>query len=128
MRDRVTELSRFERGLTFGTTGNISVRINDGWLIRRPVHCLETSILISKLACDGWHLEGDPPTTEAFLQISIYEERPKTHAVVHLYSTHSVTVSGPAETDSTDALQPLTASYVMRVGKLPMDVDGIADG
>jgi ribulose-5-phosphate 4-epimerase/fuculose-1-phosphate aldolase len=41
-------------------------------------------------------------------------------AVVHLHSTHSVAVSCLAEIDPEDVLPPITAYYVMRVGKLPL--------
>ena len=41
-------------------------------------------------------------------------------AIVHLHSTHSVAVSCLADIDADDVLPPLTAYYVMRVGKLPL--------
>src|SRR6201986_5443854 len=50
----------------------------------------------------------------------MYEERPKTGAVVHLHSTHSVAVSCLAEIDPEDVLPPITAYYGMRVGRLPL--------
>jgi ribulose-5-phosphate 4-epimerase/fuculose-1-phosphate aldolase len=40
--------------------------------------------------------------------------------VVHLHSTHSVAVSCLADVDPNDALPPITAYYVMRVGRLPL--------
>lgn len=60
------------------------------------------------------------PTKEAFLHTSMYDERPKAGAIVHLHSTHSVAVSCMHDIDHTDVLPPLTAYYVMRVGKLPL--------
>src|SRR3954453_11310572 len=48
------------------------------------------------------------------------EERSDTGAVVHLHSTHSVAVSCLAELDPQDVLPPITAYYVMRVGRLPL--------
>ncbi len=50
----------------------------------------------------------------------MYEERAATGAVVHLHSTHSVAVSCLAEIDPADVLPPITAYYVMRVGRLPL--------
>jgi ribulose-5-phosphate 4-epimerase/fuculose-1-phosphate aldolase len=41
-------------------------------------------------------------------------------AIVHLHSTHSVAVSCLAGIDQDDVLPPLTAYYVMRVGRLPL--------
>ena len=65
-------------------------------------------------------ISGDPPTKEAFLHSAMYEERPKAGAVVHLHSTHAVAVSCLADLDSADVLPPITAYYVMRVGRLPL--------
>ena len=75
---------------------------------------------IAKLAADGRHLDGDPPSKEAFLHRCVYEMRGDAKAIVHLHSTHSVAVSCLAGIDADDVLPPLTAYYVMRVGKLPL--------
>ena len=75
---------------------------------------------LSKLDRDGRLVAGDPPTKESFLHRVMYEERPATGAVVHLHSTHSVAVSCLAEIDPDDVLPPITAYYVMRVGRLPL--------
>jgi ribulose-5-phosphate 4-epimerase/fuculose-1-phosphate aldolase len=50
----------------------------------------------------------------------MYEERPQSGAVVHLHSTYSVAVSSLAELDTDNVLPPITAYYVMRVGRLPL--------
>jgi ribulose-5-phosphate 4-epimerase/fuculose-1-phosphate aldolase len=50
----------------------------------------------------------------------MYQERPEERAVVHLHSTHSVAVSCLADIDPKDVLPPITAYYVMRIGKLPL--------
>ena len=63
---------------------------------------------------------GDPATKEAFLHFCMYGQRADARAVVHLHSTHSVAVSLLADVDPSDALPPLTAYYVMRVGRLPL--------
>ena len=41
-------------------------------------------------------------------------------AVVHLHSTYSVAVSALADVDTANVLPPITAYYVMRVGRLPL--------
>ncbi|HEV7345534.1 MAG TPA: 3-oxo-tetronate 4-phosphate decarboxylase [Devosia sp.] len=114
--------SIFERGLTYGSTGNISVRLDDGWLMT-PTGSSMGAIdpaRISRLAADGTLLSGDPPTKEAFLHMAMYGERPRTSAVVHLHSTHSVVVSCLCGLDYANVLPALTAYQVMRVGKLPL--------
>lgn len=75
---------------------------------------------ISRLDAAGNLLDGDPPTKESFLHRVMYAERSQTGGVVHLHSTHSVAVSILADVDPDDVLPPLTAYYVMRVGRLPL--------
>ncbi len=115
--------SLFNRGLTHGSTGNISARLPDGgWLMTPTGSSLGTldPARISKLAADGTLLDGDKPTKEAFLHTTMYRERPNAGAVVHLHSTYSVAVSCIDGIDCDNCLPPMTAYYVMRVGTLPM--------
>lgn len=115
--------SLFERGLTMGSSGNISVRTEDGgWLMTPTNACLGRldPARISRLDRDGRLLHGDKPTKESFLHMAMYRERPQSLAIVHLHSTHSVAVSCLPDIDSHDCIPPLTAYYVMRVGKLPL--------
>ena len=114
--------SIFARGLTAGSSGNVSVKTEDGWLMTPTGSSLGRldPARLSKLDPRGRLVSGDPPTKESFLHRVMYEERPKTGAVVHLHSTHSVAVSCLAEIDPEDVLPPITAYYVMRVGRLPL--------
>lgn len=112
----------FDRGLTFGSAGNISVRLDDGWLLTPTNSCLGRLDpgRIAKLDDQGRLLSGDPPSKEAFLHRAVYEERGGAQAVVHLHSTHSVAVSCLAGIDPANVLPPLTAYYVMKIGTLPL--------
>ena len=114
--------SIFGRGLTAGSSGNISLRIEEGWLMFPTGSSLGRldPARLSKLDRDGRPVAGDPPTKESFLHRVMYEERPASGAVVHVHSTHSVAVSCLAEIDPEDVLPPITAYYVMRVGRLPL--------
>lgn len=114
--------SLFDRGLTMGSSGNISVRVDDGWLMTPTNACLGRldPAAISKLDTGGNHVSGDAPTKEGFLHRAVYGERPDAGAIVHLHSTHSVAVSCLPDIDPRDVLPPLTAYYVMRVGTLPL--------
>jgi 3-dehydro-4-phosphotetronate decarboxylase len=114
--------SMFARGLTFGSAGNISVRLEDGWLMTPTNVSLGRldPARLAKLDTKGKLLSGDPPTKETFLHRAMYEERPQAGAVVHLHSTYSVAVSALAEVDPANVLPPITAYYVMRVGRLPL--------
>ncbi len=112
--------SLFDRGLTFGSSGNISVKIEDGWLMT-PTNCCLGNLdpaRITKLDHNGNVLEGDPPTKERMLHIAMYDRRDDAGAVVHLHSTYSVAVSCLKNIDPENVLPPITAYYVMRVGKL----------
>jgi 3-dehydro-4-phosphotetronate decarboxylase len=114
--------SIFARGLTAGSSGNISAKTEDGWVMTPTGSSLGRldPARLSKLDRSGDLVSGDPPTKESFLHRVMYEERPGTGAVVHLHSTHSVAVSCLAEIDPEDVLPPITAYYVMRVGRLPL--------
>jgi ribulose-5-phosphate 4-epimerase/fuculose-1-phosphate aldolase len=123
-RDAIVRIARsmFERGLTHGSTGNISLRTGDGWLMTPTGSSFGDldPARLSRLDAAGRHVDGDAPTKEAFLHRAMYDEQPRFAAVVHLHSLHSVAVSVLADVDADDVLPPLTAYYVMRVGRLPL--------
>jgi 3-dehydro-4-phosphotetronate decarboxylase len=123
-REAIVRIARsmFERGLTHGSTGNISVRVDDGWLMTPTGSSFGDldPARLARLDADGRHIDGDAPTKEAFLHRAMYDEQPRFGAVVHLHSTHSVAVSVLDGVSADDVLPPLTAYYVMRVGTLPL--------
>ena len=115
--------SLFNRGLTHGSTGNISAALPDGgWLMTPTGSSLGTldPARLSKLDAAGKLVGGDAQTKEAFLHTTMYDKRPKSGAVVHLHSTHSVAVSCLDGIDHGNCLPPITAYYVMRIGTLPL--------
>jgi len=124
LRERMCELGRsmFARGLTHGSTGNISARCDDGWLLTPTGSSLGKldPARLSKLDWEGKLISGEPPSKENFLHLAMYQERARNQAVIHLHSTHSVAVSVLQELDPADVLPPLTAYYVMRIGSLPL--------
>lgn len=118
-----TGVSLFNRGLTHGSTGNISVALSDGgWLMTPTGSSLGTldPARLSKLDASGRLIDGDKPTKEAFLHTTMYGARPGSGAVVHLHSTHSVAVSCIEGIDHSNCLPPITAYYAMRIGRLPL--------
>jgi ribulose-5-phosphate 4-epimerase/fuculose-1-phosphate aldolase len=124
LREEIALLGRsiYERGLTHGSTGNISAKLDDGWLLTPTGSNLGRldPARLSKLDWNGRLVAGDAPSKENFLHLAMYQERAQNGAVVHLHSTHSVAVSVLADVDAVDALPPLTAYYVMRIGRLPL--------
>jgi ribulose-5-phosphate 4-epimerase/fuculose-1-phosphate aldolase len=111
--------SLFERGLTPGSSGNISLRLDDGGWLVTPTNAslgfLDPARL-SRLDAEGRLLSGDKPTKEIPLHGALYETRGSARAIVHLHSTHSVAVSMLPGIDPKAVLPPLTAYYLMRVG------------
>jgi ribulose-5-phosphate 4-epimerase/fuculose-1-phosphate aldolase len=124
LREDIVKLGKslFERGLTAGSSGNISVRLDDGWLLT-PTNAslgrLDPSTL-SKLDWEGRLVSGAPPSKEAFLHRSMYEQRDGAGAIVHLHATHSAAVSCMHGLDHANCLPPLTAYHVMKIGLLPL--------
>jgi ribulose-5-phosphate 4-epimerase/fuculose-1-phosphate aldolase len=105
------------RGLAPGSSGNISLRLGDEWLMTptgTPLGRLDGARL-SRLDGSGGQADGDPPTKERPLHLAVYEARPPTGAVVHLHSTWAVALACLQDLESRPALAPLTPYQVMRV-------------
>jgi ribulose-5-phosphate 4-epimerase/fuculose-1-phosphate aldolase len=125
LRERIVFHGRslFDRGLAAGSSGNISVRLDDdGWLLTPTDSCLGQldSSKLSKLDWQGRLISGDPPSKEAFLHRAMYEERTNANAIVHLHSTYSAAVSCIDGLDTASCLPALTPYFVMKVGRLPL--------
>src|SRR6201996_3548359 len=122
LRDDMCRLGRslFERGLTPGSSGNISVKLEDGGWLLTPTNAslgfLDPAGL-SRLSADGKLVSGDAPTKEVPLHNAVYQTRGAARAVVHLHSTHSVGLSMLPEIDPRAALPPMTAYYLMKCGQ-----------
>ena len=80
LREEISRLAKglFDRGLTFGSSGNISVRLEDGWLMTPTGSSLGNldPARISRLDLNGHVISGDKPTKEAFLHTAMYGKRP----------------------------------------------------
>jgi ribulose-5-phosphate 4-epimerase/fuculose-1-phosphate aldolase len=96
--------------------------MGEGWLMTPTNSCLGRldPATLSKVDANGNLLSGDKPTKESFLHLSMYGERPNAGAIVHLHSTHSVAVSVLADIDPENPIPPITAYYVMKIGKLAL--------
>lgn len=115
--------SMFDRGLTGGSSGNISARTADGGLLVTPTGAsfgrLDPARL-SLLDALGRHISGDKPTKEMPLHSAFYETRSTTGAVVHLHSCHSVALSMMTDLDPDNFLPPLTPYAIMKLGKVQL--------
>ncbi|SPH17204.1 L-fuculose phosphate aldolase [Defluviimonas aquaemixtae] len=115
--------SMFDRGLTGGSTGNISARIPDGGLLVSPTGTsfgrLDPARL-SRFDAGGKLVDGDQPTKEMPLHSAFYDTRSGTGAVVHLHSCHAVAWSMMPEVDPDDFLPPLTPYAIMKLGRVKL--------
>ena len=125
LREAICVMARslFDRGLTHGSTGNISARTEDGGLLVTPTGSsfgrLDPARL-SRFSPDGVLLSGDTPTKEVPLHTAFYETRHGAGAVVHLHSCHSVALSMLPGIDPDDMLPPLTPYAIMQLGKVKL--------
>ncbi|MEL6750894.1 MAG: aldolase [Pseudomonadota bacterium] len=125
LRELICELaaSLFQRGLTGGSTGNISVRTEDGGLLVSPTGTsfgrLDPSRL-SRFDATGKLIDGDAPTKEMPLHTAFYDTRSTAGAVVHLHSCHSVALSMLPDVDEDDFLPPLTPYAIIKLGRVKL--------
>ncbi|WP_293451468.1 aldolase [Planktotalea sp.] len=124
--------SLFDRGLTGGSTGNISARTLDGGLLVSPTGSSFGRLDPARLSlfdARGHHIGGDMPTKEMPLHSAFYETRSSAGAVVHLHSAHSVALSLLEDQDPDNFLPLLTPYAIMKLGKvalLPLFLPGDA--
>jgi len=123
-RDAIVQAARsiFDRSLTHGSTGNISVRVGDRILVTPTGSSLGTVLAeeLSVIDLSGKHVDGAKPSKEAFLHAAVLRARPAATSVIHTHSTYSAAVSCLANLDPANALPPLTAYFAMRIGRLPL--------
>ena len=117
--------SLFERGYVHATAGNISVRLEDGYLITPTDACLGTLApeRLAKLDAQSQQISGDRASKTIVLHRRIYEASSTTatpaRCVIHTHSTHLVACSLRAGPAQEELLPPLTPYFVMKVGHVP---------
>jgi ribulose-5-phosphate 4-epimerase/fuculose-1-phosphate aldolase len=111
--------SLFARGYSVGSAGNISVRLDDGFLITPTNSSLGRldAAALSRLDAAFRHIDGEKPSKEVFMHRAFYQARPAAKAVVHLHSTWATAVACLPDVDSANPIPPLTPYFVMRVGR-----------
>ncbi|WER47604.1 aldolase [Cupriavidus sp. WKF15] len=114
--------SLYQRGYTVGSAGNISARLDDGWLITPTDACLGMMdpAAVAKVSGDGNWVSGDRPSKTLTLHRAIYDNNREANAVVHTHSTHLVALTLAGVWQNDDIVPPLTPYYVMKVGHVPM--------
>lgn len=115
--------SMFDRGLTGGSTGNISARTPDGGLLVSPTGTSFGRLdpgRLSRFDASGTLIDGDKPTKEMPLHTAFYDTRSTAGAVVHLHSCHSVALSMMPDADEDNFLPPLTPYSIMKLGRVKL--------
>jgi ribulose-5-phosphate 4-epimerase/fuculose-1-phosphate aldolase len=124
LREEICTVGRslYERKYTVGSAGNISARVDDGWLITPTDACLGRldPSRISKVSAGGEWVGGDKPSKTLLLHRAVYDNNPQVGAVVHTHSTHLVALTLAGVWDVDDVLPPITPYYVMKVGHIPL--------
>jgi len=124
LRDEICRIgaSLYARGYTVGSAGNISVRLDDGFLITPTDACLGhlDPARITKLDQQGEQVSGDRGSKTIRLHRAVYETDASLRAVVHTHSTHLVALSLTPGIDPENILPPLTPYHVMKAGRIPL--------
>jgi ribulose-5-phosphate 4-epimerase/fuculose-1-phosphate aldolase len=112
----------YSRGYTVGSAGNISARLDDGWLITPTDACLGRldPAAISKVNLAGEWVSGDRPSKTLALHREVYDRNPGVGGVVHTHSTHLVALTLAGVWQQDDILPPITPYQVMKVGHIPL--------
>ena len=114
--------SLYERGYTVGSAGNISARLEDGWLITPTDACLGRlkPEEIAKVSKDGTWVSGSKPSKTLELHRQVYDRNPEVNGVVHTHSTSLVALTLSGVWNNEDILPPLTPYQIMKVGHIPL--------
>jgi ribulose-5-phosphate 4-epimerase/fuculose-1-phosphate aldolase len=125
LRERICLLAKsmFDRGLTGGSTGNVSARTPDGGLLVSPTGTSFGRLdpgRLSRFDAEGHQVDGDRPTKEMPLHAAFYATRSTAGAVVHLHSCHAVALSTLPDVDADDFLPPITPYAVMQLGRVKL--------
>lgn len=124
LRDEICRIgaSLYQRGLTVGTAGNISARIDDGFLITPTDACLGylDPAKLAKLDANGEQVSGDRASKTIRLHRAVYESDHNLRGIVHTHSTHLVAMSLLKDIDPDNILGALTPYHVMKAGRIPL--------
>jgi ribulose-5-phosphate 4-epimerase/fuculose-1-phosphate aldolase len=114
--------SLYQRGYTVGSAGNISARLDDGWLITPTDACLGRldPADIAKVDANGHAVSGGKPSKTLALHRGIYARNGDARGIVHTHSTHLVALTLAGVWTEADVLPPITPYYVMKVGHVPL--------
>jgi 3-dehydro-4-phosphotetronate decarboxylase len=124
LRDELCRVGRslFERGYVHATAGNISVRVEGGYLITPTDACLGTlqPERLAHVGDDGVQTGGDRASKTLALHRAIYAADANARCVIHTHSTHLVALTLAGVWSADDIVPPITPYCVMKVGHVPL--------
>ncbi len=124
LRDEICRVGRslFERGYVHATAGNISARVDGGFLITPTDACLGTldPVTLAFVNTAGKQLGGDRASKTLALHRRIYDSAPDAGCVIHTHGTHLVALTLQGVWRDEDILPPITPYFVMKVGHVPL--------
>jgi ribulose-5-phosphate 4-epimerase/fuculose-1-phosphate aldolase len=114
--------SIFDRGLTKGASANMSVRIENGWVMTPTNTCFGflNADELSVVALDATLLKGLPPSKEFRLHKAMYDQRPDDRCIIHLHSTYATALSCLTPSDPKNVVPTYTPYLTMRLGPVAM--------
>jgi ribulose-5-phosphate 4-epimerase/fuculose-1-phosphate aldolase len=114
--------SLYARGYVHASAGNLSARLDDGWLITPTDACLGAldPARLARLDAQGRQTGGDPASKTLALHRRIYDAAPEARCVIHTHSTHLVALSLAGVWSADDIVPPITPYFVMKVGHVPL--------
>ena len=117
-----TGRSLFDRGYVHASAGNISVRLDDGFLITPTDACL--GLLqpdhLARVNAQGVQTSGERASKTLALHRRIYDADAQARCVIHTHSTHLVALTLQGVWSVDDILPPITPYFVMKVGHVPL--------
>jgi ribulose-5-phosphate 4-epimerase/fuculose-1-phosphate aldolase len=124
LREEICRIGRslFERGFVHATAGNISVRLDDGFLITPTDACLGDlqPDRLARIDTSGTQTGGDRASKTLVLHRRIYGADAQARCVIHTHSTHLVALTLQGVWSEHDILPPITPYFVMKVGHVPL--------
>ena len=124
LRDEICRVgaSLFDRGYVHATAGNISVRLDDGFLITPTDACMGflDPARLARVDADGHQINGDRASKTLALHRRIYAAAPEARCVIHSHSTHLVALTLQGVWHVDDIVPPITPYFVMKVGHVPL--------
>ena len=124
LREEICRVGRslFERGYVHATAGNISVRLDDGFLITPTDACLGhlQPERLARIDAAGTQVGGDRASKTLALHRRIYGADAEARCVIHTHSTHLVALTLTRVWSEHDILPPITPYFVMKVGHVPL--------